>query len=339
MSRHAAAPARRDRRSPRLSASPSPAAPLSAADLIARHRAGSAPADVRGAVGLREAQVTPRSTPATRGPRHGAPVTGRRASLPSLPAFARPNPIKVITRPALIAAAVVATVAAVGASEAPVTMAAADQARGGGSPSGVTSATGADTATGVSLKSTPPNPTTTTAADPAARKASSATSTTTRISRAKRVAKAPRALSKPGQTVAGVWVKPNPGPMTSCFCMRWGTMHWGVDLAGPRGSAILAVGDGVVLDAGPQDGFGNWVVIRHSNGDVSIYGHMLYYFVQVGQKVKAGEKIALVGSEGQSTGPHLHFEIHKGGLDGVKVDPIPWLKARGITVGPYDPNG
>ena len=77
------------------------------------------------------------------------------------------------------------------------------------------------------------------------------------------------------------------------------------------------------IKAGPASGFGNWVVIQHSNGDVSIYGHMKYFFVHAGQKVKAGEKIAVVGDQGFSTGPHLHFEVHQGGLDGTKINPIP----------------
>lgn len=144
---------------------------------------------------------------------------------------------------------------------------------------------------------------------------------------------------KPGQTVPGHWVLPNPGPMTSCFCLRWGTMHEGIDLAGPLGSPILAVGDGVVLRAGSQDGFGNWVVIRHANGDVSIYGHMQYYFVRAGQHVRAGQRIALVGNQGYSTGPHLHFEIHRGALAGGPVDPVPWLRQRGVAAGPFNPNG
>ena len=144
---------------------------------------------------------------------------------------------------------------------------------------------------------------------------------------------------KPGQTVPGTWILPNGGPMTSCFCMRWGTLHAGIDLAGPLGSPILAVGNGTVIAAGPASGFGNWVVIQHSNGDVSIYGHMKYFFVHKGQKVTAGEKIAVVGDQGFSTGPHLHFEVHKGGLAGPKIDPVPWLRARGITVGPLNKNG
>ena len=144
---------------------------------------------------------------------------------------------------------------------------------------------------------------------------------------------------KPGQTVPGTWVLPNGGPMTSCFCERWGSFHAGIDLAGELGSPILAVGDGTVIAAGPASGFGNWVVIQHSNGDVSIYGHMQYFFVHKGQQVKAGERIALVGDEGFSTGPHLHFEVHQGGLAGPKIDPVPWLRARGIAVGPLGKDG
>lgn len=144
---------------------------------------------------------------------------------------------------------------------------------------------------------------------------------------------------KTGQTVPGIWVRPNLGPETSCFCLRWGVMHEGIDLAGPLGSPILAVGDGLVIKAGPADGFGNWVVIQHRNGDVSIYGHMQFFFVHVGEEVKAGQRIALVGNEGFSTGPHLHFEIHRGSFAGSPIDPVPWLKERGITVGTFNPNG
>lgn len=160
-----------------------------------------------------------------------------------------------------------------------------------------------------------------------------------RVSRSlrRKVVKAPRRPA--GVTVAGDWVRPNNGPETSCFCMRWGSMHKGIDLAGKLGSPIRAVGAGVVLKAGPASGFGNWVVIQHANGDVSIYGHMRYFFVHAGEHVTAGEKIALVGDQGFSTGPHLHFEVHRGGLAGPAIDPVPWLRARGITVGPLDRNG
>jgi murein DD-endopeptidase MepM/ murein hydrolase activator NlpD len=142
-----------------------------------------------------------------------------------------------------------------------------------------------------------------------------------------------------GRTVAGTWVRPSAGPMSSCFCMRWGVLHDGIDLAGPLGSPIVAVGDGIVVEAGPAAGFGLWIVIRHANGDHSVYGHMYSLYVTVGQRVVAGQHIADIGSNGWSTGPHLHFGVMHGTLMGPYIDPVPWLRARGVDVGPYDPNG
>jgi murein DD-endopeptidase MepM/ murein hydrolase activator NlpD len=142
----------------------------------------------------------------------------------------------------------------------------------------------------------------------------------------------------PDKTVPGVWIRPSAGPETSCFCMRWGVMHEGIDLAGPMGSPIVAVGDGVVVAAGPAAGFGLWVVIRHDNGDYSVYGHMYHYYVTVGEHVTAGQHIADIGANGQSTGPHLHFGVMHGSYMGPYIDPVPWLKARGIDVGKYTPD-
>src|SRR3954470_24845401 len=124
----------------------------------------------------------------------------------------------------------------------------------------------------------------------------------------------------------------NGARLTTCFCMRWGTMHWGIDLAAPMGTPEYAAMDGVVLQAGPASGFGLAVYIQHANGDVTVYGHMEQILVTAGQVVKAGDTIALLGANGQSTGPHLHFEVHQGGIQGQKVDPIPWLQARGVQV-------
>ncbi len=171
-----------------------------------------------------------------------------------------------------------------------------------------------------------------------------------RVSRASRTLPGPRAdlaaplrsavlkpAAKPAKP-AQRWVRPSAGPQTSCFCMRWGVMHEGIDLAGPLGSPIVAAGDGVVVEAGPASGFGLWVVIRHANGDYSIYGHMYTYYVTVGQHVRAGQHIADIGANGQSTGPHLHFGIARGSAFGPYLDPIPWLAARGVAIGPYDPD-
>jgi murein DD-endopeptidase MepM/ murein hydrolase activator NlpD len=119
---------------------------------------------------------------------------------------------------------------------------------------------------------------------------------------------------------------------TSCFCSRWGTFHWGIDLAAPMHTPEYAAGDGVVLRAGAASGFGLAVYILHENGDVSVYGHMDKILVEPGEYVEAGETIALLGNRGQSTGPHLHFEVHQGGEEGKRINPLPWLAERGVTV-------
>ena len=119
---------------------------------------------------------------------------------------------------------------------------------------------------------------------------------------------------------------------TGCFCSRWGTFHWGIALAAPMRTPEYAAGDGVVLRAGAASGFGLAVYILHENGDVTVYGHMDEILVEPGQYVEAGETIALLGNRGQSTGPHLHFEVHQGGEDGKRIDPVAWLNERGVDV-------
>jgi murein DD-endopeptidase MepM/ murein hydrolase activator NlpD len=120
--------------------------------------------------------------------------------------------------------------------------------------------------------------------------------------------------------------------LTSGFGPRWGSVHAGIDLAAPMLTPEYAVMDGVVLEAGPASGFGNVVYIQHANGDVTVYGHMEEILVSAGQVVQAGGTIALLGNRGQSSGPHLHFEVHVGGLDGTAIDPVPWLRERGVDI-------
>ncbi|MGY2085828.1 M23 family metallopeptidase [Blastococcus sp. SYSU DS0539] len=127
-------------------------------------------------------------------------------------------------------------------------------------------------------------------------------------------------------------VAPTQGVLTTCFCRRWGTMHYGLDLAGPLGTPILAATDGVVVRAGRASGYGNAVYIQDADGNVHIYGHMRYYSVAAGDIVTAGDQIAKIGNEGQSTGPHLHYEIHRGGMNGRPIDPRAWLGERGVSV-------
>ena len=127
-------------------------------------------------------------------------------------------------------------------------------------------------------------------------------------------------------------VLPTHGAADHLLLHALGQMHWGIDLAAPLGTPIYAATDGVVLRAGPATGFGNAVYIQDADGNVEIYGHMRYYNVRAGDLVHAGDQIAKVGSEGQSTGPHLHFEIHRGSMTGRPFDPSTWLRQRGITV-------
>jgi len=130
-----------------------------------------------------------------------------------------------------------------------------------------------------------------------------------------------------------LFVKPTTGVFTSGFGYRWGALHAGVDLAAPIGTPIYAVSDGTVIEAGPTAGYGAYVKIRHSDGTVTLYGHVNTWTVTAGQQVMAGDQIATVGNRGNSTGPHCHFEVMPDGKS--RIDPVPWLAARGISVGSY----
>jgi murein DD-endopeptidase MepM/ murein hydrolase activator NlpD len=123
---------------------------------------------------------------------------------------------------------------------------------------------------------------------------------------------------------------PANGTFTSGFGARWGTSHLGIDIANSIGTPIYAASDGTVIQAGPASGFGLWVRVQLDDGTIQVYGHMDSFSVHEGQKVKCGEQIAKIGDRGESTGPHLHFEVWQNGSK--KIDPRPWLAARGITV-------
>ncbi|MFR9804302.1 peptidoglycan DD-metalloendopeptidase family protein [Pseudonocardia sp. RS010] len=126
------------------------------------------------------------------------------------------------------------------------------------------------------------------------------------------------------------YVLPTTGRFTSGFGARWGVTHYGIDLAAPIGTPIFAFTDGVVEESGPASGFGMWVVLRHADGTRSVYGHINRSLVSVGQRVSAGEEIAEVGNRGQSTGPHLHFEIWDAAKN--KLNPLPILQAMGLKL-------
>lgn len=129
---------------------------------------------------------------------------------------------------------------------------------------------------------------------------------------------------------AGRYVRPVDGRLTSGFGARWGTTHYGIDIAAPTSTPIRAVTAGTVIEAGPASGFGLWMRLRHADGTVTVYGHMHTIDKAVGARVAAGERIATVGARGQSTGPHLHFEVWPGGRRADRVDPRAWLERHGV---------
>ncbi|MCF6508806.1 M23 family peptidase [Blastococcus sp. MG754426] len=142
-----------------------------------------------------------------------------------------------------------------------------------------------------------------------------------------------QAAATAAAAASGRAVAPTTGRVTSCYGSRWGTMHYGVDIAAPIGTPIYAPEAGRVLQAGPASGFGLAVYVQHPDGSITVYGHINDYFVQAGQQVSIGQQIAEVGNTGQSTGPHLHFEVRTGGLNANRGNPIPWLAARGVSLG------
>jgi murein DD-endopeptidase MepM/ murein hydrolase activator NlpD len=131
---------------------------------------------------------------------------------------------------------------------------------------------------------------------------------------------------------AAIWVNPNPtAKVTSCFGERWGRMHEGVDLAAPNGTPIVAAGAGIVVRAGVAEGYGNAVLIVHGNGFLTHYGHLSAITVTVGQRVRAGQQIGNEGETGHATGPHLHFEVHKGSYQ-HPIEPTVWMHKHGVDI-------
>jgi len=112
--------------------------------------------------------------------------------------------------------------------------------------------------------------------------------------------------------------------VSSPFGRRWGRMHKGLDLAAKTGTPVYAVESGVVTRSKYLRGYGNLVEIKHSKMYKTRYGHNSKRLVKVGQKVRKGQVIALVGSTGRSTGPHVHFEIRQ---NGTAINPVRYLGA------------
>jgi murein DD-endopeptidase MepM/ murein hydrolase activator NlpD len=125
-----------------------------------------------------------------------------------------------------------------------------------------------------------------------------------------------------GAPSASGFIWPVNGAVVSGFGWRWGRMHEGVDIAASTGAPIWAAAAGTVIYAGWLGGYGNLVVIDHANGLATAYAHASGVLVGVGQQVAQGETVSLVGSTGNSSGPHLHFEVR---VNGAAVDPLLYL--------------
>lgn len=134
-------------------------------------------------------------------------------------------------------------------------------------------------------------------------------------------------IDRETKTVNGIYLATVPvqGVVTSRFAaiesVRYGA-HTGLDISAGSGTPILAVADGTVTYASPMGTYGNLVIITHGNGIQTYYAHCSKILVSVGQQVSSGQSIALVGSTGNSTGPHLHLEVR---INGSPVNPQRYL--------------
>jgi murein DD-endopeptidase MepM/ murein hydrolase activator NlpD len=137
---------------------------------------------------------------------------------------------------------------------------------------------------------------------------------------------------------ASGWTNPLPGVcITSGFGPRWGSFHWGVDLGGGTGTPIHAATSGTVVSSGwIYSGYGIDTLIQNDAGYWTHYAHQSRTVVSSGQHVNVGDVIGYVGSTGQVTGPHLHFEIWSRGSWGSgnpQIDPVVFMADRGVTLG------
>ncbi|MFF1506690.1 peptidoglycan DD-metalloendopeptidase family protein [Streptomyces sp. NPDC058326] len=137
-------------------------------------------------------------------------------------------------------------------------------------------------------------------------------------------------------TSASGWVAPVGGgvstPYRASGSMWSSGYHTGADFIASSGTTVRAVGAGTVVSAGWSGAYGNEVVIQHADGNYSQYAHLSSLSVSSGQTVTGGQQIGLSGSTGNSTGPHLHFEIRTSPSYGSDIDPLGYLRQHGVSI-------
>ncbi|MFI5618889.1 peptidoglycan DD-metalloendopeptidase family protein [Streptomyces sp. NPDC051567] len=140
----------------------------------------------------------------------------------------------------------------------------------------------------------------------------------------------------PGASTGSGFVAPVGGRVSTPYRAggaAWSSgYHTGVDFTASSGTTVKAVGAGTVVSAGWGGAYGNEVVVRHADGRYSQYAHLSVLSVSTGQSVTTGQRIGLSGSTGNSTGPHLHFEIRTGPSYGSDIDPLGYLRSKGANI-------
>ncbi|WP_318210658.1 MULTISPECIES: M23 family metallopeptidase [unclassified Streptomyces] len=177
----------------------------------------------------------------------------------------------------------------------------------------------------------------------AAKAAAAKQAAAAKVTAAKKAAAVKKAVTvKPvAAKKAPSWVKPvSSYTLTASYNQggaMWAHKHSGQDFAVPVGTPVKAAGSGTVVKAGPNGGgdgpaYGNAIVVKHANGTYSQYAHLSKIKVYAGQKVLAGQQIALSGNTGNSSGPHLHFEIRTTPNYGSAVNPAAFLRSHGVSI-------
>jgi murein DD-endopeptidase MepM/ murein hydrolase activator NlpD len=144
-------------------------------------------------------------------------------------------------------------------------------------------------------------------------------------------------LDQPKKEITSAWVAPvKKYELSAGFGsggLRWANRHTGQDFAVPIGTPVRSVGAGRVVRVSCGGAFGIEVVVEHPGGYYTQYAHLAAVTVDQGERVSVGQWVGQSGTSGNSTGPHLHFEVRVTPHMGSAVDPVPWLAARGVKLG------